>query len=53
MEPSRELEPRVPWDFDAIVLEIRGPYFSTLNSWILIKRRRNEVPIIFGDSHIP
>ena len=32
--------------------ENRGPYYSTLNSRILIIRTPNKVPLIFGNSHI-
>ena len=34
------------------VSENRGPYYSTLNSRILIIRRPNKVPLIFGNSHM-
>ena len=34
------------------VSENRGPKYSTLNSRILIVRTPNEVPLIFGNSHM-
>ena len=34
------------------VAENRGPYYSTLNSRILILGPQNRVPLIFGNSHL-
>ena len=34
------------------VSENRGPQYSTLNSRILIIRTPNQVPLIFGKSHM-